>query len=143
MLISGRLVAFRQIRSNSSLSNTSWGSVFLGMFLGFAHPRKPPLRKKNILGGCFQKNHQLTVGISKRFTRNFDKQGSSSSWCFQTFFIFISAWGFMIQFDEHIFQIGSNDQLDGVLVYFSDIQLHQGLQNIHDQMLQLILVGCK
>ena len=39
----------------------------------------------------------------------------------------------MIQFDEHIFQMGSNHQLDGVLVYFSDIQFHQGLQNIHDQ----------
>ena len=33
-------------------------------------------------------------------------------WWFQTFFFFTPTWGFMIQFDEHMFQMGWNHHLD-------------------------------
>ena len=35
-----------------------------------------------------------------------------SGWWFQTFFIFTPIPGEMIQFDDHIFQIGGNHHLD-------------------------------
>ena len=34
-----------------------------------------------------------------------------SRWWFQIFSIFTPTWGFMIQFDDHIFRMGSNHQL--------------------------------
>ena len=56
------------------------------------------------IGECFFSKHQAGY-VSFRDPIHL-QSGTISNWWFQIFFIFTSTWGFMIQFDKHVFQMG-------------------------------------